>query len=176
MLRLAKHLVKCFYCDETFDANEEDFIKVNARRYAHRRCAEKQEFEKTPEEKDREELEDYIKKLFGFAVLPKRVKNQIDRLHGKEFNYSYSGIRKTLIYWFEVKGESLEKANDGIGIVEWVWDRAYDYWYRIYLLQEVNADKEIEKMYKVKNSVTIKSPKAEKKIKLFDIEGESNGQ
>ena len=128
MLRLAKHLVKCFYCSETFDANEEDFIKVNARRYAHRRCAEKQEFE------------------------------------------------KTLIYWFEVKGESLEKANDGIGIVEWVWDRAYDYWYKIYLLQEVNADKEIEKMYKIKNSVTNKSPKVEKKIKLFDIEGESNGQ
>lgn len=33
------HLVKCFFCEETFDRDKIPSIKVNARRYAHEKCA-----------------------------------------------------------------------------------------------------------------------------------------
>lgn len=33
------HPVKCYFCDERFDRDFEPFIKVNANRYAHERCA-----------------------------------------------------------------------------------------------------------------------------------------
>ena len=31
---MAKHMVKCLYCGQMFDANIEPFVKPNARRYA----------------------------------------------------------------------------------------------------------------------------------------------
>ena len=46
----------------------------------------------------------------------------------KEKEYSYSGMRKTLKYFFEVRGNSIEKANGGIGIIPYVYDEAYIYW------------------------------------------------
>ena len=35
---MAKHVVKCFYCGLSFDANVEPTVKVNSRRYAHLEC------------------------------------------------------------------------------------------------------------------------------------------
>ena len=29
---MAKHIVKCYYCGKQFDANEEEYVKVNNRR------------------------------------------------------------------------------------------------------------------------------------------------
>ena len=63
---MAKHLVKCSICGETFDTNSEPFEKTyNGRRYAHLSCFVNKENSKTQEEKDKEALYEYIKKLFG---------------------------------------------------------------------------------------------------------------
>ena len=35
---MAKHIVKCLICGNSFDANVEPFIKANSRRYAHLEC------------------------------------------------------------------------------------------------------------------------------------------
>ena len=58
---MAKHLVKCYYCGQTFDANKEKFIMVNSRRYAHENCYNNNQTQKTKDELDKEELENYIK-------------------------------------------------------------------------------------------------------------------
>ena len=50
----------------------------------------------------------------------------------KEYNYSYTGIQKTLYWWYEIKKNDLSKANDGIGIVPFIYKDACDYFYRIY--------------------------------------------
>ena len=48
---------------------------------------------------------------------------------------------KTLIYWYEIKGNSTEKANGGIGIIPYVYKDASEYYYSIYLAQIANRDK-----------------------------------
>ena len=113
---MAKHMVKCFYCGEIFDASTTPYVKPNSRRYAHKTCAQTAEENKTQEEKDRQLLENYIKKLFGINCISPKIKKQIETFR-KDNNYSYTGMYKTLKYFFEIKGNSIEKANGGIGIV-----------------------------------------------------------
>jgi hypothetical protein len=48
--------------------------------------------------------------------------------------YTYSGIKRTLEYFYEVKKNSIEKANGGIGIVPWVYEEAKRYYYNQWLL------------------------------------------
>lgn len=135
---------------------------INSRRYAHISCAEKQQKEKTKEELDKEELENYIKQLFGITQLTPKIKKQITK-YIKEENYSYSGIRRSLVYFYEIKHNSLEKSNDGIGIVPWVYSDAYNYYYNLWLAQQKNQDKNIDD-YKPKE-IVITIPPPERKIK-----------
>lgn len=92
----AKRLLKCKICSEIFDANSEPFVEVGSRRYAHKACYEKQQAAIPQEEKDYNELESYIKKLFNINAVGAKIKKQI-RDFRTEYAYSYSGIQKTLI-------------------------------------------------------------------------------
>ncbi len=136
---MAKHIVKCLICGQTFDANIEPYIMVNSRRYAHQKCHEEAEKHKSQEQKDKEKLEKYIKELFGYAQLPVKVNKQI-KTYKEELNYSYSAIYKTLKYWFEVKHGDIEKANGGIGIVPYVINDARNYWLDILEAKELNKE------------------------------------
>ncbi len=172
---MAKHLVKCLYCGEIFDANIEPFVKPNARRYAHKACAEEAEKNKTKEEKDKEILEKYILDLFGISCISPKIRKQI-----KEYSvsYSYSAIYKTLKYWFDVQGNSIEKANGGIGIVPYAIDKACRYWQTLSAIQESNKDIEISSYEIPTIEVHIVSPKREpmkhmrKLFTFLDEEGE----
>ena len=73
----AKHIVKCLYCGQSFDTNEEEYVKPNSRRYAHASCAHAHEANKSQEEKDKEALEAYIKELFGIACITPKINKQI---------------------------------------------------------------------------------------------------
>lgn len=140
---MAKHLVKCPICNQQFDANVEPYVMINARRYAHKACAEVADKNKTKEEKDKEQLENYIKNLFGISSITPKIRKQIDTFH-KDKNYSYSGMYKTLRYHFEIKKGSLEKANGGIGIIPFVWNDALVYWRALWEAQQQNKDVEIQ--------------------------------
>ena len=176
---MAKHLVKCFYCGETFDANTVPFVMVNSRRYAHQSCQEDKLSSETKQEHDKRELENYIKKLFGYSTIPPRVMKQIQTYtHDVEHNYTYSGIYKTLKYFFEVRGNSLEKANGGIGIVPYVYNEAYTYWRALWEAQQKNEDIDIEEFILPTKEIHILPPQRQPmkhKRKLFtflDEEGE----
>lgn len=43
----------------------------------------------------------------------------------QDYKYSYSGILRTLKYFYEVKQNDISKSNNGIGIVPWVYQEAY---------------------------------------------------
>ena len=133
----AVRMVKCKYCGKQFNRNAEPCIEVSSRRYAHKSCAEQYLNSISKDEKDYLELEKYIKKLFGLNVLTAKIKRQIKE-YKEEYDYSYSGIQKTLYWWFEVRKNSLEKANDGIGIVPYVYDECKNYYYRLYLAKTAN--------------------------------------
>ena len=58
-------------------------------------------------------------------------------------NYTYSGIYKSIVYWYEVKHGDVEKSYYGLGIVPYIYEQAYQYYYNIWLAQQNNKDKDI---------------------------------
>ena len=92
-----------------------------------------------------------------------------------EYNYTYSGMLKTLIWWYEIKGNTIEKANEGIGIIPFVYKNACDYYYALYLANIINEE---YVNYKTpKKEIHINSPRVEQKEKKFFklLEEEDNG-
>lgn len=153
-------MVKCFYCGQTFDASVEPFIKPNSRRYAHKECAESADGHKTKEQKDKETLEDYINELFGTKSISPKVKKQIEDYKVNK-NFTYSGMHKTLKYWFEIRKEPLEKANGGIGIVPYIYDEAFQYWRALWEARERNKEVKISNYVLPVKEVHISSPQRE---------------
>ena len=99
---MAKHIVKCSICGHTFDANAEEYIKTSSNRYAHKSCFDNQEDSKSQEQKDIEALEAYIKKLFNTDYVNARIRKQI-ATYKKEYNYTYTGILKALVYFISLR-------------------------------------------------------------------------
>lgn len=135
---MAKALVKCLYCGEMFDRNATDCVKPKGNRYAHKHCHDAACANKSQEELDYEALVEYIKHLFGTPN--PRVWKQIKEFKDN-YNFTYSGMHKTLIWWFELKHNDIEKANGGIGIIPYVYQDASQYYYALYLAQLANEDK-----------------------------------
>jgi len=125
-------------------------------------------------------LEEYIKKLFGYSSIPPRVTKQIQNyVHDLEHNYTYSGIYKTLRYFFEVRGNSLEKANGGIGIVPYVYDEAYTYWRAIWEAQQKNENVDLKEFVLPVREIHITPPERQplkhtRKLFTFLDEGEED--
>ena len=166
------HMVKCTVCGESFDRDKVQAVKSGARRYAHYTCLPEGELVPLPNavvDQDLVDLENYIKNLLGDDYNPARVKKQI-KDYKNEYNYSYSGMLKALVWFYEVKGNSIEKANGGIGILPFVYQDAYNYYYSLYLAQLVNEEKDVNQ-YKTKvREIVIKSPSvAGKPVRLFDL-------
>ncbi len=163
------HKVKCYYCGQQFDRDKEEWVKVTANRYAHKNCALTKEEIQSQEDKDKAALEEYIIKLFNLDFVEPRIQKQITK-YRNEYNYSYSGILKSLKYFYEIKGNPIEKANGGIGIVPYVYKRAFDYYYALWQAQQKNATKQIEQYVPVIKEVVIQNPQRNiKKRKLFSF-------
>ena len=67
---MAKHIVKCAVCGQSFDTNAIQATKYSARRYAHQSCFPSGELVpmETTEEDGAKELKEYIDKLFNGNV------------------------------------------------------------------------------------------------------------
>ena len=164
---MAVRIVKCKYCGIQFDRNAEPAVEVSARRYAHKACADKYQEKASQDELDYAELEKYIKKLFNLQVVNAKIKKQI-RDFRQEYNYTYSGMLKTLYWWFEIRGNSIEQAQGGIGIIPYVYNDACQYYYSIYLAEMANKGLTIYKP-EVKE-IEIGSPRTKPNpTKLFNL-------
>jgi hypothetical protein len=159
---MAKHIVKCAICGMSFDANVEPFVKVSSRRYAHQKCSENKEENLSQIEKDKEALDQYIMKLFNITYIDPRVRKQIKQ-YIEEYHYTYSGVLKALIYHYEIKGGDIDKANGALGIVPYVYQKAYNYYYSLWEAQQKNKEKIIE--YYVPKVKEIIIPAPERKVK-----------
>ena len=163
-------MCKCAICGKEFDRNAIQAVRHGARRYSHWTCEPDGELVPMENKIDPEldKLNNYIINLLGKDYNAARVKKQIKDF--KEQGMSYSGILKSLIYFYEVKGNSKEKANGGIGIVPFVYKDAYNYYYDLFMAQQRNENKKlfIERV----REIIIKPPKVEKPVKLFDLDKE----
>ena len=167
------HIVKCYYCGQSFDRDKEEFVKVNSRRYAHKKCAENIEEAQSQEDKDKQALEEYIMKLFKTDFVNPMIQKQIKEFR-TEYNYSYSGILKALVYFYEIKHNSIEKANGRISIVPYVYQQAYRYYFSLWQAQQKNSGKQIElytpKIREIVISVPERKVKKRKKFSFLDEE------
>lgn len=167
---MAAKMAKCKYCGIQFDRNAEPFVEVSSRRYAHKACADKYQAAIPQEELDYMELEKYIKKLFKEKNLNVKTRKQIKDFR-QEYNYTYTGMLKTLYWWYEIKGHSVEQAQGGIGIIPFVYDEASRYYYSLYLAKLVNDEK---KDFKPRvQEIEIASPRVKiNPTKLFNFDDE----
>ena len=74
---------------------------------------------------------------------------------------------KALVYFYEVKGNDVEKANGGIGIIPYCYKQAFDYYYNIFLSNQQNEQKDIN-MY-IPKTIEIHIPVPQKRIKKKKI-------
>ena len=85
-------------------------------------------------------MEEYIKKLLNISALTPKVNKQIQS-YRTEYNYTYTGIHKSLTYFYEIKGNDASKANGGIGIVPYVYKQAQDYYFALWEAKQKNENK-----------------------------------
>ena len=161
-LRTIPHIVKCLYCGQSFDRDKVEFEQVSSRRYAHKLCAAAHQNSQKQEDIDKKNLEDYIKQLLKIDYISPKVRKQI-KTFVEEYHYSYSGIHKALVYFYEVKGNDPSKANGGIGIVPYCYQEAYNYYYSLWVAKQRNENKIISEYKPVEIIVRIPSP--ERKIR-----------
>jgi len=132
------HPVVCSVCGKRFDRDTEQAVKTGARRYAHYAC--KPDGELVPlvikEDEDLTKLKAYISQLFGqnanWALINKQIKK-----FKEENGYSYSGMLKSLVYFYDIKNNPKEKANNSIGIIPYIYNDAYNYYYNLFMAQEL---------------------------------------
>lgn len=152
------HRVKCIYCQQTFDRDKYPYIQVSSRRYAHPACAQAENKKKQEEENDKEKFEKYVMDLLDETYINARVRKQMNT-YIEDYNYTYSGMLKALVYFYEVKGNSKAKANGGIGIIPYIYKDAYNYYYNLWMAQQSNQGKVIQDYVPKEKVVVIPLPK-----------------
>lgn len=161
------HIVTCVYCKKKFDRDKIPFVQISTRRYAHKECSEQENQRLFKEEADKIALENYIIQLLKLEYITPRIRKQLNT-YQEQYGYTYSGMHKALIYFYEIKGNSVEKANGGVGIIPYVYQDAYNYYYALWEAKQANKDKEIETYIPVEEVVRIPVPQRKlKKRKLF---------
>jgi hypothetical protein len=163
------HYCICAICNQKFDRDKVQAVKHGGRRYSHYKCEPDGELVPLPQiskdKKELNELNNYIKNLLGDSYNSVRIKKQLKE-YVEKYNYTYSGIQKSLFYFYEIKKNSIEKANGGIGIVPYIYEEAKLYYYNLYLAKN-NIESSSNNTKQIQE-VTIESPKRFlNKIKLF---------
>lgn len=141
---MAQHMVKCLYCGQVFDAKPEEkdivWYKPRSNRYAHVKCGQKQSEQQTAEDKAFDELYRYVQQEQGSNFNFVQFKKVTDAWI-KDYKYTYSGMLKSLLYFYEIKGNSKKKLREGsIGIIPFCYNQAYNYYYEIYLASQRAGD------------------------------------
>ena len=149
--------VTCRYCKKPFSKKENpDYIESENGSCAHKVCYEAYQMR---DKSDEEILNEYIMILFGTDFINPRIHKQINT-YIETYGFTYSGILKTLKYFYEIRGNPIGIYEDTIAIVPYVYKEAYRYFYRIYEANEKNKNVIISNK---EDLIFIERPKREKK-------------
>lgn len=119
---MAKKEVKCLYCGQVFDRNQEEYVKPNATRYAHKECYENRD-EQT---KEKENFNNKVKEYLGEYYEYNKVKRQLDK-YVRE-GYELPHITRALEYFYDVQKNDAANSNGGIGIIPHIYEESISYW------------------------------------------------
>ena len=163
---MAKIMVKCLYCGEQFDRASEPSVKIG-RRYAHKKCFDAQSDQDKQLQQDKSDFYNYIKEIYGsdynYVSIQKQAENYI-----KQYNFTYSGMLKSLKWFYEVKHNSKESSNGRIGIIPYIYEDAKKYYYDLYLAQQRNKNVQSFRI-EVKETVITSPRMFVPPPKLFDL-------
>lgn len=148
--------VKCPQCETYFKRSEENFV-FHKNRYWHEACFSSKEAASQHETK----LLQYIKRLLHKNI-DYKIRNQLNNYVNNK-NYSYEDIYNALFYFYDIRGNSTEKANGGIGIVPYVIEEAKEYFDK---KRATAAQSENIKPILEKRIITIKDPSIKEKNKV----------
>ncbi len=167
------HKVKCKKCELIFERDNEPCVKVG-NRYYHQACYDEMMSEKSTEEREEIALYDYMQNLYSSQYDVVSSKRMIEKFR-REHNFTYVGIRKTLEYWHEVKGNSIEKSMGRPGIVPYIYQDAHNYYLALLNAKQIMRESaaalnEIETI----EVVIAPQPRKPMKVRLFNL-GEEEG-
>ena len=181
--------VKCTVCGEKFNIEKIQGVMISPRKFAHEKCytggvgelvplIEIKEKEKPQPKKestvdpDLQILRTYIfeelyNKDCNFAMINKQIKQFHD-----EYGYTYTGMLKTLKWFYEIQKNSISKSvKRDIAILPYVYRDASQYYYSLYLAQQVNKDKNISQYKPKAKEIIIESPRTyTRPPRLFNME------
>ena len=150
-------IVKCAGCGMQLD---KDMAKRFKNLNYHPSCYEKA--------KDRDELSKYICKTFGLKAPGPRNFALMKKF--EEQGMTLKGMLKALRYHYEVKHGQVDKAQERIGIIPYVYEEAQAYYKEIEDKQEkINAALEKKKEEEVVKVNISNAPKKKKQLLDLDI-------
>lgn len=154
----------CPFCKKKIDRDKDLYRRLPGGWFAHEECAViEDQRKKTPEE----ELSLYIMKLYDIAFVSPYMKRQIEKYHA-EYQYTYTGMLRSLKYWYEVKRIPFDKTK-GVGIIPYIYQEAYDYYHAIWEANQKAKLNEKTIYNKTIEEVTITLPDRPRILnKLFD--------
>lgn len=128
-------LVKCLYCGQQFNRDKEEWVKPRANRYAHKNCYENRD----TVVKEKEDFFAFVKNILGTQYNYNKVNSQSNKYlkEGK----TYKELEQTLDYFYNIKKNSIDNAQGGIGIIPYVYEEAMQY----YSQKEELSNKVVEK-------------------------------
>ncbi len=156
------HQVICLYCKQKFDRDKVPAILVQGRRYAHAACVKDESNPELQKEKDKNALLEYARTLLNLPYADVKIKKQIES-YVQQYNFSYSGMLKALQYFYEIKGNDVKEAHGGIGIIPYIYQESYNYYYNIWKAQQQNANKDMNQFIPKIIEINIPSPQRSKK-------------
>lgn len=163
---MARAMVKCIYCGEQFDRLSEPNVKIG-RRYAHQKCYENQDAETLKQQQDEHDFWEYIKEIYGSDYNYISIKKQVES-YIKQYNFTYSGMLKSLKWFYEIKHNDKESSNGRVGIIPYIYEEAKKYYYELYLAQQKNKD--VIGYHLITKEIVIASPRVFiAPPKLFDL-------
>lgn len=159
--QIKKNTVICQVCRNNINKLSDDFLK-KSNGYVHRSCV-------APDEADRLELCNYIAEIFHLKS-PGPVNMALIKKFHTENGYSYKSMYYALKYHFEIQKGSIEKAQERIGILPYIYDDAKKYYENLTRMQNIiltNVEKQLNKQEKV---LVIKEEYNRKRKKEINLE------
>lgn len=147
-----RQFVVCPYCDQPIDREVDEWVQKGERAY-HTKCFQ--------EKQDRNELCNYICRLFGLKAPGPHILSQITNFHN--CGYTYAGMRLSLVYFYEVQYHNPDqfKSRDTIGIIPHIYEQAKEYYTNIENQKTTIAETVFNSIVEPKKQI-IKQPKREK--------------
>ena len=77
-------------------------------------------------------------KQYDIPFVTPYMKKLIEK-YKDEYQYTYTGMLRSLQYWYEVKKMPFDKKK-GVGIIPYIYQEAYNYYHSIWLANQKSED------------------------------------